>query len=195
MRYLSLILIRPFLRIKYIGKENITKNGKLIICSNHISLLDPVIIAMGVRRHIFFMAKSEFFTDKGFFVKYFMKLVGAFPVKRSTADLHSVSDAASLLNQNKQVGIFPQGRIVNDNTSFELKAGAALLAVKTNAPIIPVSIYCENKIRPFSKITVTFGESIVPNQNDGKQSVKSARKLTQKIKEQISAQLEAKHCQ
>ena len=150
---------------------------------------------MGVRRQIYFMAKSEFFTDKGFFVKCFMKLAGAFPVRRSTADLQSVSDAVSLLNQNKQVGIFPQGRIVNDRTSFELKAGAALLAVKTNSPVVPVSIYCEKKIRPFSKITVTFGKAIVPNQYDDKKSVKAARELTQKIKEQISAQLEAEHCQ
>lgn len=158
-------------------------------------MLDPVLIALGVRRQIYFMAKSEFFTDKGFFVKYFMKLTGAFPVKRSTADLQSVSDAVLLLNQNKQVGIFPQGRIVNDGTSFELKAGAALLSVKTNSPVLPVSIYCEKKIRPFAKITVTFGETIIPNQSENLNAVKSARELTKRIKEQISAQLEAKHCQ
>lgn len=141
------------------------------------------------------MAKSEFFTEKGFIVKIFMKLMGAFPVKRNTSDIKSVSDAINLLEQEKQVGIFPQGRIVRDNGSFDLKSGAALLAVKSSAKILPVSIYTEGKIKPFSKITVTFGHTVIPAKNSNERTVKSAKQITQKIKEQISAQLEAKHCQ
>ncbi len=139
------------------------------------------------------MAKSEFFTDKGLFVKLFMKSLGAFPVKRNSSDMKSVSDAISILNKDKQLGIFPQGKIVKNNR-FEMKSGAALLSVKTDSIIIPVSIYTSNKIRMFSKITVTFGKPIEV-ECDTRSSIKQARLITKKIKEQISAQLEEKHCQ
>lgn len=187
-----MIFIRPFLKIHYVGKENIPKTGNLIICSNHISLLDPVLLAMGIKQQIYFMAKSEFFTEKGFFVKIFMKIVGAFPVKRNTSDIKSVSDAVLLLKHNKKLGIFPQGRIVKDN-NFDMKSGAALLSIKTQTPVLPVSIYTNGKIGLFSEITVTFGEPVYPLKNEEKNSVKQARIFTEKIKGQIVAQLEAKH--
>lgn len=139
------------------------------------------------------MAKSEFFTDKGLFVKWFMKIVGAFPVKRNTSDMQSVSDAVSILLSENQIGIFPQGKIVTDD-SFDMKSGAALLSVKTQSPVLPVSIYKDGKTKIFSKITVTFGKLIYPADEKSKTSIKQARLLTEKIKEQIIAQLEEGHC-
>ena len=187
---MALILVRPFYRINYIGKNNIPKHNAVVLCSNHRSFFDPLAISFGVRRNIYFMAKSEFFTDSGIFVKFFMKLCGVFPVKRESSDLGSVNTAAQLLSKNKIVGIFPQGKIVKDGT-FEPKSGAALLAVKNQTPVLPVSIDFEGSIRPFSKITVTFGNLIPPPKDT---SLKAARGLTKIIKERITAQLEGKHC-
>lgn len=137
------------------------------------------------------MAKSEFFTDKGKFVKNFMKVCGAFPVKRNSSDLNAVNDAGELLKKGKVTAIFPQGRIARNINEFEPKAGAALLSVKNNVPIVPVSIYTESRRKPFSKITVRIGKPIENSEDD---SIKSARKLTIKVKEQIKTQLEGKHC-
>lgn len=124
-----------------------------------------------------------------------MKSMGAFPVKRDMSDMKSVSDAVNLLEQEKQVGIFPQGKIVKDKT-FDIKSGAALIAIKTQSPILPVSIHTNKKIRPFSKITVTFGKIIFPAETNSRSHIKQARKLTQNIKEQIIIQLkEGNKCQ
>ncbi len=184
---MALILIRPFFRIKYIGRENVPKSG-FVLCSNHISYFDPVILGFGFRRKIHFMAKSEFFTGRGFFVSFFMKACGVFPVKRNSADLKSADKASELLSAGKIVGIFPQGKIVRKIDSFEPKAGAALIAAKTGAGIIPVSIYTEGKIRLFSRITVRISE---PFYTEGA-TLRDARAAAIKLKEIITRNLEEK---
>lgn len=183
-------MVRPFYRIHYVGRQNIPRRGAVILCSNHISFFDPLAVAFGVHRSIRFMAKSEFFTESGIFVRYFMKLCGVVPVRRESSDMGFVNNAAKLLSENKIIGIFPQGKIVSDGT-FEPKAGAALLAVKNRIPVLPVSVYAEGKIRPFAKITVRFGDLIQPPKDN---SLKTARNLTKIIKERVTAQLEEKHC-
>lgn len=54
------VLFRIFFRFKVIGKEKIPKDGKVIVCANHISLLDPIALAISIPRPINFMAKKNF---------------------------------------------------------------------------------------------------------------------------------------
>ena len=91
------------------------------------------------------MAKSELFDDHGKLFAWLLKSVGTFPVARGSADKSAVLKAEKLLDDGCIVGIFPQGKIVNDETSFKIKAGASLLAMRAGVPIIPVSIYFEGK--------------------------------------------------
>lgn len=70
------------------------------------------------------MAKSELFDDHGKLFAWLLKSVGTFPVARGSADKSAVLKAEKLLNDGCIVGIFPQGKIVNDETSFKIKAGA-----------------------------------------------------------------------
>lgn len=143
------------------------------------------------------MAKSEFFTDCGFFVKAFMKLCGVFSVKREYSDTGALNKASVLLKNGNIVGIFPQGRIVSIKSVFEPKAGAALLSVKENVPVLPVSVFSQGKIRPFSKITVIIGKTIFPEfESPAKEnSLKAARNLNKLIKKSINTQLEDFICQ
>lgn len=143
---------------------------------------------MGLGRKIFFMAKSEFFTDHGIFVRCFFRICGVFPVKRGSADTASVDRASKLLRKGRVVGIFPQGGIAHSG-DFVPKAGAALLAAKNNVPIVPVSIYAEEKIRPFVKITVRLGKPIYPEGD----SLREARQLNKKLGSIVSGQLEEGH--
>lgn len=192
-----MIFVRPLYRIDYRGKENIPKKGGLIVCCNHISFFDPLVLGFAFRRKIFFMAKSEFFTDCGFFVKAFMKLCGVFSVKREYSDTGALNKASVLLKNGNIVGIFPQGRIVSIKSVFEPKAGAALLSVKENVPVLPVSVFSQGKIRPFSKITVIIGKTIFPEfESPAKEnSLKAARNLNKLIKKSINTQLEDFICQ
>lgn len=143
---------------------------------------------MGLRRKIFFMAKSEFFTNHGWFIRCFFRVCGVFPVKRGSADTVSVDTASGLLKKGRVVGIFPQGGIFPLN-EFEPKAGAALLAARNSVPILPVSVFAEKRIRPFTRITVRFGEPLF---SDGS-SLRDARLLNKRLGAKISQQLEAGH--
>ena len=184
------MFIRPFYRIRYIGKENIPKSGGLLICSNHISFFDPIAIGLGVRRKIYFMAKSEFFTNYGFLVRSFFKSCGVIPVNRGKSDMNAIDTAKKYIGSGRQIGIFPQGGISKNRRAFLPKAGAALISVRTEAPIIPVSIFSLDKIHPFCKITVRFGKPVYPPKDN---SLKSARCLTVQIREKIISQLEEEH--
>ncbi|MBQ9460354.1 MAG: 1-acyl-sn-glycerol-3-phosphate acyltransferase [Clostridia bacterium] len=181
LRLLSFVLVRPFYRIKYNGKANVPK-GAFVLASNHISYFDPICLGMGFRRKIWFMAKSELFTNHGAFAGTFLRLCGVFPVVRSSADKGAVDKASELLHKGKIVGVFPQGGIRRDGQPFEPKAGAALLAAKNCVPLLPVLIKAEGKIRPFSKISVTIGEAVFPTDD----SLKGARELNRRFKAQIN---------
>lgn len=183
-------MIRPWIRLRCIGRENVPREGALIVCSNHISYFDPVSVGLGIARNIRFMAKSELFTDGGRLFSLFLRSCGVFAVERNQADKNAVTTAEKLLSKGKVIGIFPQGGIVRNRQEFSPKAGAALLSVRTQTPILPVSVYAEGKIRPFCKITVRYGEVMIPPAD---RSLKAARKWNRELETRILAQLEEKH--
>ncbi len=104
--------------------------------------------------------------------------------------MNAIGTAEKYIDMGRQIGIFPQGGITKNRKSFSPKAGAALMSVKSQAPIIPVSLFSLGKIRPFCRITVRFGKPVYPPKDD---SLKSARQFSQTVKEIIISQLEEEH--
>lgn len=149
---------RLLFRLRFEGTEHIPKEGPVIICSNHRSVIDPFFIALPTPREIRFMAKSELFEEHGPLARRLLYAFGAFPVRRDKGDAESVRTAVRILEDGGAVGIFPQGRCVFDNSPFKPKAGAILVAAKAKAPILPACIFCKGRIRPFKRIVVRFGE-------------------------------------
>jgi len=140
------------------------------------------------------MAKSELFQEHGKLASWFLYKMGAFPVKRNSGDAESIRTAVQVLEDNGVLGIFPQGKCVFDNTPFKPKAGVAFVASKTKAPVLPVSIYCDGKIKPFSHATVRFGEAIPYEElNINENSLVSMRTATDIIAKKINNMLEEKH--
>lgn len=127
------ILFRP---IVY-NRENYRIKGKAIYVANHISLLDPVMIAFTCPRMVHFMAKKELFVGPG---KLFFKALLAFPVNRHTADIASLRQAMEVLNEGKAFGIFPEGKRSVTGEIDELEKGTAFIALKSGAPVIPLYI-------------------------------------------------------
>ena len=97
-------------RLRFEGTENIPREGPVVICSNHRSVLDPFFLALPVPREIRFMAKSELFEEHGQFVRWLLYAFGAFPVRRDKGDAESVRTAVHILREGGAVGIFPLGR-------------------------------------------------------------------------------------
>lgn len=190
LRILARIIFIPFFRVRVIGDEKI--NGGAVLCSNHRSTIDPIILSCVMKRRIYYMAKSELFTDHGRLFAWLLRTVGVFPVSRGSADRNSLLCAEELLKSGFVVGVFPQGKIVNDEKSFKPKSGASMLAIKTGVPIVPVSIYFEGAVRPFKKITVRIGDNI-PVERELRACPKKYRELSAKLSKTVESLLEVEH--
>lgn len=169
-------------RIKVQGSENIPATGKAIICANHKSYLDPAILACGIKRKIYFMAKAELFSLP--VLGKIIKWSGAFPVKRGKADIHSIKSALDLLEAENLVGIFPEGGRVRGEKQLKVKPGAALLALKSGAPIIPAAITGKSTL--FSRINLTIGKPYrFDTTNNDKASIAELQKISEIIMQKI----------
>ncbi|MDL2310925.1 1-acyl-sn-glycerol-3-phosphate acyltransferase [Peptostreptococcaceae bacterium OttesenSCG-928-C18] len=154
LRNILWLVTKIVFRVKIYGKENIDyeNKSKLIICSNHISMWDPIILATTYKRQINFMSKKELF-EIPVIGSIFYK-VGAFPVERDKVDLKSVKQSLKILKDDKVLGIFPEGTRVKSVDFKNVKEGIGLIAIKSESNIQPVSIETDYKV--FGRVKVTY---------------------------------------
>lgn len=131
------------------GRENLPRRGPVVVICNHISLWDPVVVGTALNRRVYFMAKEELFRLP--VAGWLIKMLGAFPVDRGRVDFTSLRRALNLLESGQVVGVFPQG----GRGLKAFRRGAALMAVKTHAPIVPVAI--KGKSTPWPRFEVNIG--------------------------------------
>lgn len=168
LRRIILTIIRPLVKIVFpyrlVGLENLQlKQGeRVIICCNHISIVDPVFLLLASKQPIYFMAKSELFQN--WFTRWILGTVmGAFPVNRGTGDMGAINHAFDLINDGHVFGIFPQGTCRRQRELGLPKSGAALIACRTQATVIPAALITkEFHVRAFRKVTLVFGKPITP---------------------------------
>ncbi|WP_343756410.1 lysophospholipid acyltransferase family protein [Deinococcus depolymerans] len=135
------------------GREHVPAPGTpLVVAANHVSGLDPFLVARALPpgRFLQFMAKKELFVP---LIGDVIRAGGSFPVDRSGNDLGAVRTSLRILKVGGTVGIFPQGT----RGGGELHGGAALIAAKGRAPILPAGISRDGK-----RWIVRFGEPISP---------------------------------
>ena len=147
------------------GLENVPNEGGALIVSNHVSLLDPVIVGSAVHREIHFMARSDVF--KVPILGNVITAYNAFPVNRWAPDLGALRRTISLLKAGNSVLMFPEGTRSADGNLGKTNDGACFIAHRANVPTIPVYHSGVQKMLPRgsrrirrAKLTVSFGEPI-----------------------------------
>lgn len=153
--------------------------GPLVVISNHKNNLDPIMISLALDRQVHWMAKKELFKNK-MLGSFFSKL-GSFPVDREKNDVKSLRHAMGLLKQGEVLGIFPEGTRMKEINYDVAKYGAAMLASKMEAPILP--IYIEGDYKLFQPTTIHFREIITLK--PGKRSESEYKNDMKKIMEII----------
>ena len=159
-----LTVARPFFYLysgkpTIIGKENLKyiEDGRAIICANHKSNWDPIILCFSIpQRHINFMAKKELFQNK--LGNWFFRKMKAFPVDRDANDIGAIKHALKLLKNEHVFGIFPEGRRNKNGQVLEFKDGMALIAHKTKSTILPIGI--KNEVGFRKRAVIEIGKPI-----------------------------------
>lgn len=117
--------------------ENVPKLGPLIVCTNHGSYWDPILLGAVMPREIYFVAKEELFTTFKPF-GWLINKYNAIPIKREAGGLSAIKTALRLLKDGKAVIVFPEGtRNRTGTVLLPLKAGAAILSQMSGTPILP----------------------------------------------------------
>ena len=157
-RVLSNLIFPLIFRLRFEGKEHLPSSGGYIMASNHVSLFDPLFVAMAMPTQVHFMAKAELFRNP--LLGWLLKGLGAFPVERGKGDSGALDHSVNILRQGGTLGIFPEGTRSKDGNPLRPKSGAALIAKMTGADVLPCGIEVQGKVRLWSKITVRFGPMI-----------------------------------
>lgn len=158
-RPLAKIVLGLKYKLKYYGRENLPKNGGYIISANHLTSLDPVLLAVNCKKDIHFMAKYENFEKP--FRRFFLTHFNSFPIKRGSSDKSSIEYAINLIKHGEIIGIFPEGtRNKEGGEPQKAKSGVALIAKATNADVLPCSIHIGERKGLRRPCTVRYGKLI-----------------------------------
>jgi 1-acyl-sn-glycerol-3-phosphate acyltransferase len=125
--------------LKTFGRENIPARGGALLLANHQSYLDPVLVAVQLRRPVSFMAKSELF-EQSRFLAWLIRSLHAFPVKRRTADVGAMKEALARLSEGNILNMYPEGTRTETGEIGPLLPGIALVVKRAGVPVIPVVI-------------------------------------------------------
>ena len=191
---------KPFYKLSFKGVENIPKKEdgtRYIVAINHQCAIDPVFVGYPKEMPVLhFMAKAELFKNP--FAAWFITHMYGFPVKRGQGDNSAIDYGEKIIEEGHVMAICPEGRRITDKNGVPQKAksGVAVIAKATNASVLPAAIYCDGPIKVGSKITVSYGKLITPDEMGfdkeefGPHDIKKAANL---VMERITELWEAEH--
>lgn len=164
-RLVVLPLLRVTIGMRVYGMKHVPRCGGAVVISNHLDWFDPALLVAAGPRPILWMAKAEVFNYP--VLSWFARKAGAFPVERGKPDRSALRHAQALLADGLLVGIFPEGARSRTGGLIQPLSGASLVAVRSNAPVIPCAIVGSERLplsgkRPAGRgrprVTVVYGE-------------------------------------
>jgi 1-acyl-sn-glycerol-3-phosphate acyltransferase len=163
--------MRAAFKMRFSGLDRVPERGAAILAPNHVSVLDPIAVALAVAergRVIRFLAAAEFFSHP--LLGPGLRVTHQIPIRRGIRDLAALDDLVGVIRDGHLAGIFPEGRIRSGNPPLKGLSGLARIAQATGAPVIPVGVWGTRdrwppgkpRLRPLRRLplTVVMGEPV-----------------------------------
>ena len=179
--------LKLFSDFKIEGQENIPDSGPLLVASNHLSNLDPAIVAVALPRPPVFLAKKELFRYP--VGSHLMRGYGAFPVDRHRADVRALKWIThQLVSEHRIAIVFPEGTRSKVGGLLTAQQGLAMIAMSTGVPIIPFALTgsenLQNPLRvlkPAATLRLKIGKPFVTSISEGRTSRRKMAMVTTEI--------------
>jgi 1-acyl-sn-glycerol-3-phosphate acyltransferase len=192
-------LFRLLVRLRFVGLDRIPESGPAILAANHVSVLDPIAIALATSargRPVRFLAAAEFFAHPVW--GWALRRTRHIPVRRGTRDLGALRQLQDVLHQGGLAGIFPEGRVGNGELPLKGRSGLARAALAARVPVLPVGVWGTQARWPLGgprmsrplrvPVAIAMGEPFhVPASAEG--SPGDLRKATKEIMRGVEAQV------
>ena len=180
-------------RLEVTGQEGAPPYGPVIVVSNHLSFTDPPLLVASVPRPLHFIAKRPWFS--GSISRYAMGRIHVTPFDRSSMQVDAVRTMLGLLAQDKAVVVFPEGHRSPDHTMKEGMLGVVYVALKSQAPILPVGLTGTEKLRgwrmpaPLCRLTANIGQPFTLPVIEGRPSKEVMHSILDMIMGRVAALL------
>ena len=179
------VTARP--KYHYYGNAPKTRKikGRALLACNHTDWIDPALISVAyIRRRVFVVTAKEGMS-KGI-SQLFFRGIHCIPIDRTANDFTAFNKTVDLLKNDKTVLIFPEGRLSDPQSAdtMPFKSGMTLMALRANAPIIPV--YSPGGHKAFKRAHLVIGEPINLREHfDGQLHMQNIEMLTLVVQERM----------
>lgn len=179
------VLMKIFFPWEVKGREYLPEQGGVVLCANHTSFLDPILVLLGVtgKRQISVIAKAELFKIP--VLNWILKGMEMIPVKRGMSDVSAIKDGLRVIRSGELLLIFPEGTRVKEGQAVAAHPGAVVLASRAGVPVMP--IYVCRKKRMFRKNSVVFGHPYHLEFAGRKPTHEESQRLTEDLMSRIRA--------
>jgi len=158
-----------FFRIRCFGRENLDENRGLLICANHQSFLDPVLVGLAFDQPINYLARRSLFDS--FILGPIIRYLDAIPLNRDGMGLEGLKESMKRLRHGEKVLMFPEGTRTKDGNVQKIRPGFCAVARRVKVPLLPVGFdgaydaWPRNSILPrSSQIHIVIGQPIEPSE-------------------------------
>ena len=168
------LLLRLLVSFRYEGREHEPPSGPFIVAANHASFLDPPMVAAGLRHQSAHMAKDDLFSVP--VLGWWLRSIGSFPVRRGAPDRRALRHSLEVLERGGVLLIFPEGTRSSDGRLREPEPGAAMIALRSGAPVLPAAVINSHRAlpkgrllpNPFVRVVVRYGPPLQVPKVDGR---------------------------
>ena len=142
MRFLAWILINVFYRIRPTGLDNVPAKGPAIVVCNHVSYMDPILLAGSIKRPMRFVMYYRIFQIP--LLRFFFEHLGAIPIAGAMENEQLMNEAFERVDEELEAGnivcIFPEGGITHDGEIQRFRPGIEKIIARRQVPVVPVAL-------------------------------------------------------